>query len=310
MANKVGVGERLATLVGKGWISPDDSEVVQAAPRVLERLERLEQVDERAASRLVRVAHAWRREYEREELGLPRKHYTRYNAAVIAAIEARIGDSKRILDPMAGTMERLRELEQPDRGWHRVHGNEIEQRWVDGYPHKRLRQGDARDLPYKDEKFDVIIVSPSYGNRDSDRSGEWWDNPDRKTYAAALGKNPDPLSLCVPFTDPRYKAGHTLAWAESVRVLKTGGLFVINLKNHVVSSTIQRVSQWHRTILRDVLGLEEIDDTSVATPGRHSGAHSEKRAENIEKIYIFSKPAGAGPLSAMVAERLRKEQHG
>lgn len=300
---------RLQGLIDCRMLTPEEAEVIFAAPRVVERLELMSAITPTAAKRPVRVARAWSSEYELQASGRPRKHYTRYNAAILEAVKVRIGESKEILDPMAGTMERLRTLEDPANGWHLVHGVEYEQEWVDGYPHPRLVQGDARDLPYPDASFDVIVVSPSYGNRDSDRSGDWWDNPDRKTYAAALGRNPSRGSLCVPFQDPYYRQGHTLAWAEAVRVLRPGGLFVINLKNHMAGGVIQRVSQWHKAVLRDTLRMQEVDDTSVAVSGRHSGAHTDVRAEQTEKIYIFSRPQSAGAVAASVAAEIRKEHN-
>ena len=297
MAKKPKFAGRLGDAVRRGELSPAEARIVEDYPAAHRRLE-----DGTDPARCLRVARLWRREREREIDGRPRPHHTRYHPAILEAIEARIGDSKMILDPMAGTMERLAGLEARDRGWHQVWGIEYEREWVDGYPHPRLQQGDARKLPFPKEHFDAIVVSPSYGNRDSDRTGEWWDNFDRKTYAAALGRNVTDGSLCVPFNTEEYRAGHTLAWAESVRVLKTGGLFFINLKNHIRQGRIIRVSQWHREVLRDVLGLTEIDDTSIPTKGRLSGEHYAVRAELVEKIYVYLK----GPESHKKAKAAKK----
>ena len=210
---------------------------------------------------------------------------------------------------MAGTLERLKTLESRENGWHQVWGVELEPEWVDGYSSMRLKQGDARDMHFfEDEFFDVIVCSPSYGNRDSDRTGDWWDNADRKTYAAALGRNVSPDSLCVPFEHPMYTIGHTLAWAESTRVLKTGGLFVLNVKNHIKNGQIVRCSQWHREVLRDLLRYKEIDDTSIPTKGRLSGENYEVRAEDVEKIYIFLKTEDTAFRVASVKEQFNQLQ--
>ena len=308
---------RLEQLVSQGHLTPDEAAEITAAPRVLERLEILSSVDRRGALRLVRVARAWERDRVRTEAGRPRPHFARYSPAIVDAIEPRIGDSKRILDPLAGTLERLAVLEQPDRGWHQVFGVELEPEWVEGYSHPRLVQGDATKLPFPDHSFDVICVSPSYGNRDSDRTGGWWDNPDRKTYAAALGRNPTPVrvtrrgnvrgSLCLPFSHPLYRAGHALVWAETVRVLKPDGMFVIVLKNFIAGGAVNRVSQWHRDLLRDGLGLREVDDTSVSARGRRIGANATVRAEQVDKIYISLRPPEAGELAARLSARVREE---
>jgi len=302
MARKPKFAGRLGAAVRSGQLSPAEARMIQDYSEAHQRLE-----DGTDPKRCLRVAKLWRREREREIDGRPRPHHSRFNPGIIESIEARIGDSKMILDPMAGTMERLRVLEDRDRGWHQVWGIEYEQEWVDGYPHTRLQQGDARKLPFPSEHFDAIVVSPSYGNRDSDRTGDWWDNADRKTYAAALGRNVSEGSLCVPFEDERYKTGHTLAWAESVRVLKTGGLFVINLKNHIKKGQIIRVSQWHRNVLRDVLGMEEIDDTSIATKGRLSGENYDVRAELVEKIYVYLKTPDSHQKAKAVKKSLKQK---
>lgn len=298
---------RLDELIAKGLLTAGESELIAAAPRVVERLEKLDTVDRRATRRLVQVARAWDRERSATALGRPRPHYARYSPAIINAIEPRIGKSKEILDPMAGTLERLAVLEQPERGWHQVWGVELEPEWVDGYPHPRLLQGDARALPFPAERFDVICVSPSYGNRDADRTGEWWDNPDRRTYAAALGRNPSDGSLCVPFRSSGYRSGHALAWADAVRVLRPGGLFVIVLKNFVGDGVVNRMSQWHREVLRDGLALREVDDTSVHAVGRRFGANAGLRAESVDKIYVYTRPPGADVHAARLVEQLAKE---
>ena len=295
---------RLGREVEKGNITRAEAKIIGTYPEAWKRLE------ERGGpvQRYLTVAKAWHGEQKRIAEGRPPRHFQKYLPKTIEAIEERIGHSKMILDPMAGTLQRLSILEEPNRGYHLVHGVEYEQAWVDGYKHPRLIQGDARNLPFNNGTFDVIIVSPSYGNRDSDKTGDWWDNADRKTYAAGLGKNPTKGSLCVPFEFPEYKIGHTLAWCEAVRVLKVGGLFVINLKNHIKKGQIIRVSQWHREVLRDKIGLKEVDDTSIPTRGRLSGENYDVRAENVEKIYIFTKPEVANKKAAAIKEYVEKTE--
>ena len=229
----------------------------------------------------------------REAQGLPPKHYARYSPAIIEAIEQRIGHSKMILDPMAGTLERLSCLEKPERGYHLVWGVELEPEWAEGYEHERLIQGDARSLPYDDEFFDAIVVSPSYGNRDCDKTGTWWDNASRMTYAGALGRDVSDGSGCIKW-GPEYRTIHAEAWVEAIRVLKPNGLFFINLKNFVQRGAIVRMAAWHKgTLIK--YGLEEIDDTAVPARGRPSGANYDVRAEDTEKIYVFQKPKHLTP---------------
>ena len=289
---------KLAGLIEAGDLTEFEAHIIESYPPALKKLEE----GEADYKRCLRVAKAWQRAELRRG---PHKHHTRYHPKIIEAIQQRIGHSKRILDPMAGTFERLRELERYENGWHQTHGIELENEWVIGYPHPRLRQGDARDLPFDNEYFDCVVVSPSYGNRDSDKTGDWWDNDDRLTYAAALRRNVSANSLCQPFDNPVYKSGHTHAWAESTRVLKTGGMFFINLKNHIKAGRIIPVSQWHREILRDILKYVEIDDAAIPTPGRFSGANSGTRAEFAEKLYVFRKSESSHTAAMSIIETLR-----
>ena len=284
---------RLSRAIVEGKLTGREVEIIEQYPDIAERF------NSRGGSpeRYLRVAKARTREYLRAQRGEPRRHMTRYNPGIITAVQNRVGNSKMILDPMAGTLQRLSCLEKPDRGYHLVWGVELEQEWVDGYPHERLMQGDAKDLPFGDQFFDAIVVSPAYGNRDSDRTGEWWDNDDRKTYAGALGRNVSEGSGCVPYGDD-YRYLHTLAWCESTRVLKAGGLFFLNIKNFIKQGAIVRVSQWHRSILRQI-GLVEIDDTAVPSKGRYSGSNSRIRAEDAEKLYVFQRPSNLSSKSIM-----------
>ena len=297
--------ERLAALVAAGRLTEDDAALIDAAPRVLERLGRLGSIDDSGLTRLITVARAWRRENAVREGALPRPHYTRFPLALIDAVALRLGAGRSVLDPFAGTMERLRLLESPEFGGHTVYGVELEPEWVHAHPHPRLEQGDATALRYDDCSFDAVVTSPSYGNRDADRTGTWWDNPDRKTYAAALGRNPSDGSLCVPFGTQAYAAGHLLAWCEAVRVLRIGGLFFLNAKNFVRAGQIQRVSQFHTEILRSC-DMRAVDDTAIPTSGRPSGANYAVRAESAEKLYIFAKTAAAHDTAAAIYRQHRE----
>lgn len=297
--------EVVRELVTSGEWSKKDADLVLSYTRCFDKL-----MSGTKPSRVLTVAKANRRDAERTALGKPRPHYSRYHPKIIEAIQERIGDSKRILDPMAGTMERLRVLEDPLRGYHQVYGVEIEPEWVEGYPHPRLHRADSTDMRnlFEDEFFDAIVVSPVYGNRDSDLTGEWWDNSDRKSYAAGLGRNPSKGSAArgLSSESDEYRLIHAKIWCESVRVLMEGGLFFLNVKNYIRNHTIIRVSQWHRDFLRDHLGMQEIDDTAIPTEGRKHGTNTDVRAEKAEKIYVYVKPVGIQQRVKAIHKDLRK----
>ena len=271
---------RLDNAVEQRILTVGEAAVIRAYPAVYER------VAEGSISlrRAVRVAQA-RKAQQSPQLTA---HFARYSPKVVQAIGERLAPKQTILDPMAGTLERLAVLELAINGSHDVYGVELEPEWA-SYSHPRLACGDARDLRFLQQKFDVIAVSPSWGNRDADRTGEWWDNADRRTYAAALGRNVTRGSLCLPFDDVEYKRGHRAAWTECARVLRPGGRFFINVKDHIRNGKEVHVSAWHWAVLHS-LGLHPLplEHLKLHTLGRMSGANHTARV-TVENLYVFKK---------------------
>ena len=283
-----------------GVMSEDQWLEISACPRVVEELEGRTEVSPKLIERMVRVARETKR-----RAGKPTPHFAKYCDGVVRVVSERIPDGSRVLDPMAGTMERLRELERPEFGGHQVHGIELEPEWVNDYRHPRLIQGDARSMPYEGEFFDVVVCSPSFGNRMADRTGTWWDSVDRRTYASALGRNVSAGSACVQFTSPDYARLHLAIWAESVRVLKTGGLVFLNLKDHVRGGKVVPVTTLHRRLMSS-LAMVEIGDTAVPAKGLPAGANHDVRAESVEKIITWRKPPESHDRAARLKEELNQ----
>jgi DNA modification methylase len=150
----------------------------------------------------------------------------------------------------------------------------------------RRVNANALYLPYANEAFDMVATSPTYGNRMADQALAW--NPSRyNTYDRAFGF---PLHLHntggMNF-GPTYCATHLAAWHECHRVLKPGGILLLNISDHYRKGIVVKVSDWHREALVS-LGLVLSAKHEVRTPRLRYGKNSNLRCD-YEYIYVFRK---------------------
>jgi hypothetical protein len=229
------------------------------------------------------------------DLGDGVSHPARYSSELIDLFRQLLAEyglpGDNILDPFAGT-GRIHDL-QAD-GWETV-GIELEPEWANLHPDTRI--GDACALPFDSETFGAIVTSPTYGNRLAD-SHNASDPERRRSYTHDLGR---PLSeensgdLHWRTTPPGagamgsydYRNFHAIAWAEAIRVLSPGGLFVLNCCDHVRDGMVQPVTAWHCWAL-GCLGLEYVESRSVETRKLRQGANGNLREQ--EQIHVFRKP--------------------
>src|SRR5690606_16083981 len=195
-----------------------------------------------------------------------------------------------VLDPMAGVgkIGLLR-----DYGFTgRIVANEIEPEWAAQAPaHVEVHVGDAANMDWaRDGEFDAIVVSPTYANRMADHHNAR-DGSRRYTYRHALGRPLNPANTGQMQWGEAYREAHRRIWRECVRVLRPGGVFVVNCKDHSRRGQIVRVSEWHAETLGR-LGLVLIDRVMVACPGMRNGANAGLRVEH-EDVWVFKKPAGS-----------------
>ena len=87
---------------------------------------------------------------------------------------------------------------------------------------------------------------------------------------------------------PKYRAFHKQAWVEAVRVLRPGGRFLLNLKNHIRSGVEQSVVEWHRDHLCDI-GLVAVAHEHVIAPANRAGANRGVRVDH-ESVLVLDKP--------------------
>jgi len=189
----------------------------------------------------------------------------------------------KVLDPFAGTgrIHELRDL-APDV---KTCGVELEPEWANLHPDTIV--GNALELPFEDESFDAICTSPTYGNRLAD-SHNASDPHLRRSYTHDLGRQlSDDNSGAMQWGD-EYRSFHEAAWAEAVRVLRPGGLFLLNIKDHIRGGEIQPVSAWHANHLMHRHGLSLVQAEIVGTPSLRQGANADARVGH-EFVWVLRK---------------------
>lgn len=194
----------------------------------------------------------------------------------------------RILDPFAG----VGGIHQLAHKSVQTVGVELEPEWASAHPDTIV--GDATALPFEAGTFDAVVTSPCYGNRMADRY-DGRDGSKRYTYRIYLGRMPTDGSAAVMKWGQAYRELHEKAWVEALRVVRPGGLIVVNMKNHfkqvkrkgVKSEELQKVTEWHlRTLMELGCTVERI--IPVDTPSLKHGKGSELR--DIERILVMRRP--------------------
>ena len=208
-------------------------------------------------------------------------HPAPYSKELMMCLDEILKDSHVVLDPMAG-VGRIHQLRTEDR---KTIGIEIEKEWAD--EHEGTIHGslfDWRELIVECPVIDAICVSPVFGNRLSDHHNAK-DGSHRRTYKHYLGREPTEGSSAVMQWGWEYKRFHVKAWTECYEILAPGGLFVLNIKDHIRDGERQYVSGWHVRVLCDMFEL--LYHVEVNTPGYGYGANRELRCP--EYIYVFRK---------------------
>lgn len=225
------------------------------------------------------------------DLGGGVSHPARFSDEVLAAIRellAGAAPGKRhprprpqVLDPFAGT-GRIHEL-RPDLD---TFGIEIEPEWAALSEHTDV--GDVLALPFDDEHFDAIATSPCFGNRLADAHAAS-DPERRRSYTHDLGRPLHPHNAGALQWGQRYRKFHLEAWDEAVRVLRPGGLFVLNIKDHTRDGARQPVSSWHMRVLVEDRDLV-LEDCIALAEIRHLRQGSNADARWAELVWLLRKP--------------------
>lgn len=215
------------------------------------------------------------------DLGGGVSHPARFSDNLLPIFADLLDGYDQVLDPFAGT-GKIHRLDG-----HQTVGVEIESEWAALHP--QTTRGSALDLPFANESFDAICTSPTYGNRLAD-SHNASDPERRRSYTHDLGRQLSPDNSGGMQWGDEYRYFHERAWAEAVRVLKPGGRFVLNIKDHVRDGVQQPVAAWHVATLVD-LGLRYQPDGSQGVPTRHLNQGSTPERAGQELVLVFDKDA-------------------
>lgn len=215
------------------------------------------------------------------DLGGGLAHPAPFSDALLPVFAEVLEGCTTILDPFAGTgkIHRLQE-----HGF-KTTGIELEPEWAELHPDTVV--GNALILDYEDGTFDAICTSPTYGNRLADHHNAS-DPETRRSYTHDLGRTLSEGSSGAMQWGHEYRAFHEDAWDEAVRVLRPGGRFVLNIKDHIRDGKRQRVSMWHLQAL-EALGLQLADIVPVPTPSMRAGENATARVPG-ELVIVMEKP--------------------
>lgn len=210
-------------------------------------------------------------------------HPAQFSPAILDLLRLHLDPAKhrRVLDPFAGVgnIHQLR-----DHGFETV-GVEIEARWARAS--KYTEKGDATDLRWRARSFDAIVTSPTYGNRLADRYvPKAGDTSKRLSYRISLGIDLRSNNTGQLQWGDRYRTLHEKAWAESVRVLRPGGRFILNCKNHLRNGEEQKVCEWH---IETLIGLGLVYSHEVEVEGPQGFKFSPTPNRCPEMIYVLDK---------------------
>ncbi len=195
---------------------------------------------------------------------------------------------KTILDPFAGVggIHTMRKF-----GYY-TDGIELEPEWAEQSPWTEV--GDALHLPFEMGHFDAVVTSPCYGNRMADHH-EARDDSRRNTYRHALGRPLSDGSAAGLQWGDEYREFHILAWRETYRVVRPGGAFVLNIKDHIRGGIQQGVPEWHVQAAA-WQGWRLSGSSRVNCPGNRQGANGQDRIP-FEWVFTFRKPTSSSRYS-------------
>ena len=205
------------------------------------------------------------------------KHPAKFTDAFFDIFYDMLRGSKNVLDPFAGTgkIGKLKEFGFDGT----IYANEIEEEWLspNEYHCDVLSYCDAEFMDYPDGFFDAICTSPTYGNRMADHHNAK-DGSKRITYTHCLGRQLTEGNTGNMHWGVEYIRKHRQIYSNLARMIKPGGKFVLNVKNHIRRGKEVDVTSFHIAELRKN-GFYVAEIRLVKTPGLKYGANASKRMD-------------------------------
>jgi SAM-dependent methyltransferase len=165
--------------------------------------------------------------------------------------------------------------------------NELEREWAETSPHNvdEWYIGDAANMVWAESNsFDAICTSPTYGNRMADHHNAK-DGSKRVTYKHFLGRDLNEANTGRMQWGENYRQKHLEIYKECGRVLKNGGLMIVNVSDHIRKGKVVNVVEWHKEALIN-FGMKLIDEIKIETPRMGFGQNGKSRVQH-ECILVF-----------------------
>ena len=213
------------------------------------------------------------------------EHPAKYSDKFIPIFAKALIGYDKVYDPMAGTGKLALIKSHGYKG--AIYCNDIEKEWtgqVKGVDHWSI--SDAADVEFDDGFFDAICTSPTYGNRMADHCNHK-DGSKRITYRVYLGRELNKNNTGRMQWGAKYRSTHIKIYKECARVLRSKGLFILNMSDHIRAWNQVFVTDWHKRVLENS-GFNCTSDQKIKTPRMGFGANSASRVQH-ERILMFVK---------------------
>ena len=217
------------------------------------------------------------------------RHPAKYTDDFVSIFADLLNGRKRVLDPFAGT-GKIGVIKKFGFAGE-LYANEIEPEWINPntYNCDFITTEDAEFLQYPPEFFDAICTSPTYGNRMADHHIAK-DGSKRNTYTHCIGRQLSDGNTGKMQWGAEYMEKHERIYNHLASLVKNGGLFVCNVKNHIRKGIEIDVKSFHEKAIIES-GFAKTDEIFMETKGNCFGTNADKRT-NGEYILVFVKNGG------------------
>lgn len=214
------------------------------------------------------------------------RHPAKYTDNFIGIFAENLKGCKNVLDAFGGVGKIGAIKKYGYKG--KVYCNELEKEWLESneYGCDYLTYQDAEFLDYPSSFFDAICTSPTYGNRMADHHNAK-DGSKRNTYTHCLGHKLSDGNTGAMQWGGVYRQKHERIYKHLSGLLKSNGIFILNISDHIRKGETIAVSEWHKKTLID-LGFMLKKEYTIETPRLKYGRNSQLRCDK-EKIYVLQK---------------------